>query len=97
MLLVKMTHYDPSSGEIAIYSDAIPIVDCPKLKPQLPGSVPTGINVVIPDPKNTPLVHHRLTKQDGLNQPGIIVEVERDYVGYFYRIEGQKYYIPERP
>jgi hypothetical protein len=96
-LLVSMVHSDPSSGEVAVYADEIPIVDCTMPAERLFGQ-PTGIYVVIPDPINAPLVYHRLGAQDSLDQPGITVEVERDEAGlYFYLIEEQKYYLPERP
>jgi hypothetical protein len=97
-LRIHMIHADRSSGEVAVYSDEIPIVDCPKVAKKLSSNaVLTGIYVVVPDPKNAPSVNHRLTKQDGLDQSGVIVEIERDGTDYFYRIEGQKYYLSERP
>jgi len=99
-LFVSMTHADPTSGEVAVFSDAIPVVDCPqpgKKKGATGSATPTGIYVVIRDPKNAPLDYRRATKQDGLDRPGLFVEVERDDGGYFYRIEGQKYYTPAQP
>jgi hypothetical protein len=95
-LLVSMIHADPSSGEVAVYGDETPIVDCSPPVERVFGQ-PTGIYVVIPDPQNAPLDYHRLTMEDGLDRPGISVEVERDDAGYFYIIEEQKYYIPEKP
>jgi hypothetical protein len=94
-LLVSLVHSDPSSGELAVYSDEIPVADCPWNEPPKDDSRPTRFVAVIPDPVNKPDDYHLLTPQDGLDQPGEITPIERDTWGYFYRIKGKKQYIAD--
>ncbi len=59
--------------------------------------VATGINIVVPDPENEPLVYHRLTQYEGFRGSGVIVEVMQDRFGYYYNYRSQKHYLPRRP
>jgi hypothetical protein len=94
-LLVSLAHSDPSSGEVVVYSDEVPVVDCPENQPQEDDSHETHYVAVVPDPENNPDGYHLLTPQDGLDQPGRIIPIEQDVWGYFYRIHGRKQYIED--
>jgi hypothetical protein len=49
-LLVSLTHSDPALGELVIYSDEIPVTNCPGKEQQKDDARPA----VIPDPENKP-------------------------------------------
>lgn len=59
--------------------------------------VATGINIVVPNPENEPLVYHRLTQYEGFRGSGVIVDVMQDRFGYYYNYRSQKHYLPRRP
>ena len=58
----------------------------------------TGIDPIVPDPENAPLVYRRLTQYEGWQERGAIVTVWSDDFGYFYwGGERRKNYLPGRP
>ena len=94
---------DPTSGEVAQYGDAIPVVDCPvpagtrtPPKAQL-GELRTGTIIVVPDPVKSPLIYYRATGHEQVDPPGFYADLMRDSTGYFYYNTGFKYYIDYPP
>lgn len=100
-LLINLINSDPSSGVVAVYTDKIPVVDCPR-SPRTGIAVPrtaveVGIWLVVADPENAPLQYQRVDKNTPLEDRGVLVSVFRDESGYFYTYNGRRVYLPERP
>jgi hypothetical protein len=98
---VSLINSDPSSGAVAVYTDRVPVVDCPRstragmAPPQT--ALELGIWLVVPDPENAPLEYQKVDKNTPLEGRGPIVSVFRDESGYFYTYKGRRVYLPERP
>jgi hypothetical protein len=92
-LYVSAAISDPDSGELAVYSDVLTVVDCPREAES--SGFATGIWLVVPDPDNAPLDYHRLTGTHVWNEPGEIVEVWHDDEGDYYIHKGGKVRLPE--
>jgi hypothetical protein len=99
-LIVSLTNSDPTSGSVAVYSEAIPVVDCPQ--PGQPGilvpgsAVELGIYLHVPDPDNAPLVYQRADPNTPWST-GATVSVFKDASGYFYPYTGKRIYLPGHP
>jgi hypothetical protein len=98
---VSLINSDPSSGAVAIYTDRVQVIDCPRnarsgMAPP-PTAVEVGIWLVVLDPENAPLEYQRVDKNTPLAGRGSIVSVFRDESGYFYTYNGRRVYLPERP
>jgi hypothetical protein len=79
------------------YIDTEPIPTPSIRRVPIRSGIGLGINIVVPDPENEPLVYHRLTQFEGWRERGVIMEVWQDDFGYFYTYRGRKHYLPERP
>jgi hypothetical protein len=64
--------------------------------PPQPRAVRTGIYLIVDDPEGNPLEYHRISPTEPFSR-GVIVDVWRDETGYFYRYEGRRVDLPERP
>jgi hypothetical protein len=100
-LTVSLINSDVFGTEaLAIYSDQIPVQDCPNAQSGIPvpsTSIQTGRWLEVPDPVNAPLKYTVVDKNTPVEGPGVLAEVEKDENGYFYRYNGQKIYLPENP
>jgi len=57
----------------------------------------TGIYILVPDPKNAPLVYQRVTGYEGWQSAGVVMTVWKDDIGYYYHGTDGKIYLPRRP
>jgi len=100
-LLVTLANSDRSGQGLAVFSDQIPVVECPGSgKPGIPvptASLQLGKWLVVPDPENAPMQYSVVDKYTPVPGPGVITELEKDDSGYLYRYKGRKVYLPEKP
>ncbi len=101
-LIVSLINSDRWAGQgLGVYSDTIQVDACPGVaKPSLPvpsTSVQLGKWLEVPDPINAPLQYTVVDKNTPVNGPGVIVQVEKDDKGYFYRYNGRRIDLPGNP
>jgi outer membrane protein OmpA-like peptidoglycan-associated protein len=100
-LIVSLINSDSAGQGLGIYSDTIHVDACPGVsKPGIPvpsTSVQLGKWLVVPDPDNAPLQYSVVDKNTPINGPGVMVQVEKDDKGYFYRYNGRRVDLPGNP
>jgi hypothetical protein len=100
-LIVSLINSDSAGQGLGIYSDTIHVDACPGVsKPGIPvpsTSVQLGKWLVVPDPDNAPLQYTVVDKNTPINGPGVMVQVEKDDKGYFYRYNGRRVDLPGNP
>jgi hypothetical protein len=104
-LMVSLAIADPSSGEVAVYSESIPVINCPLVatepepEPAKPATPPKGrqtrFNIEVQDPDNAPLVYEFVGPNTPLEGPGGFFPVWQDATGaYYYLNNGRRVYLP---
>jgi len=106
-LMVSLAIADPSSGEVAVYSESIPVINCPLVatepepepEPAKPATPPKGrqtrFNIEVQDPDSAPLVYEFVGPNTPLEGPGGFFPVWQDATGaYYYLNNGRRVYLP---
>lgn len=107
MLAVRFTINDPSSGEVAAYSEVIPVKDCPLVatdpEPETEAEAPqkpaegrqTRFTIEVRDPDNAPTVFGLVGSTTPLEGPGGFFSVWQDTTGaYYYLNNGRRVNLP---
>lgn len=107
-LMVSLALADPSSGTVAVYSESIPVVNCPVVatdpepiaeepaKPDKPANGrPTRFNIEVQDPDGAPLVYELIGANTAIEGPGGFFPVWQDPAGeYYYLNNGHRVDLP---
>jgi hypothetical protein len=99
-LMVSMALADPSSGEVAVYSESIRIIECPLVatepepepaEPEKPANGrQTRFNIEVQDPDNAPLVYQLVGPNTPLEGPGGFYPVWQDPTGAYYYLNNAR-------
>jgi hypothetical protein len=102
-LIVSLVIADSSSGEVAVYSDSIPVKTCPAVamdpevaEPETPEKGrQTRFNIEVQDPDEAPLVYQLVGSNTPLEGPGGFFAVWQDQAGNFYYLNnGRRVHLP---
>jgi hypothetical protein len=99
-LMVSIALADPSSGEVAVYSESIPVIECPLVatepepepaEPEKPANGrQTRFNIEVQDPDNAPLVYQLVGPNTPLEGPGGFYPVWQDPTGAYYYLNNAR-------
>jgi hypothetical protein len=104
-LMVSAALADPTSGEVAIYSESIPVINCPLVatdpepvteEPEKPANGrQTRFNIEVQDPDGAPMVYELVGPNTPLEGPGGFFPVWQDPAGeYYYLNNGRRVDLP---
>jgi hypothetical protein len=102
-LRISLIISDHDSGEVSVYSDDVPVVDCGRPRPPGPKiAVPstrqsTGRHVFVPDPKGAPRQFREITGKitdPAWGQMDKVFEVLLDEKGPYFMVGGQRVDVP---
>jgi hypothetical protein len=104
-LVVSSALTDPTSGQVAVYSEEIRVIECPRVavdpepvaeKPKKPPKGrETRFYIEVRDPVKAPLVYQLVDKNTSLDGPGGLFQVWKDTAGKFYYMNnGRRVYLP---
>jgi hypothetical protein len=91
-LTVSLINSDRAGLGMGIYSDQIPVQDCP-----LPAARSTVGYLEVPDSDNAPLQYQVVGPNTPLPGRGVLVPAEHDDKGYFYMYNGRRVDLPDDP
>jgi hypothetical protein len=91
---VSLINSDRLTGQVATFLDEVKVSGSSQSRG---ASHQLSKWLVIPDPKNAPLTYPVVDKYTPVDGPGVIVPVEHDEAGCFYRYEGRRVSLPDDP